>query len=154
MANFAKVLPQYFPAWVAPPSQVITPQWQVSLAAAEKAFGPPRAQLTKFGGDVAEQGFQAAIFYDGLANQSHIFVFDTSPPAENQQLWLWFLDYQGHILSGGPLDYLGQHRAVGVLDNTDLSQQLMEAVITSEPLGEHAVPSSPPVGRAQFRSSS
>lgn len=140
-------------AQVAEATSTPSPQLQRQYDLAQKAFGPPNAQLASFAHSVADESLQVSIYHDQLAEQLHVLVAKAPDPGENQQLWLWILDDQGEVLASGRIDSLEGSRAAGVLKVVSEPRHgLHEAVITSETPGEHDHPSDKRLGRARLTS--
>ncbi|MGI9428921.1 MAG: anti-sigma factor domain-containing protein [Bythopirellula sp.] len=128
--------------------------WQQNVAAAEKVFGVPRAQLTSFARNAASEKLKVAIFHDMLAEQLQVVISNINPPSENKSLWLWLLDQEGGVVSAGTLKYLGDARAAGILDLAESPKNVVEAVISSEAAGQPDKPSGEKVGRARLERTS
>lgn len=131
-------------------------KWQQRIAAAEQAFGAPHIQLAKLESDAPGRGLAVVVFWDGLSGEYHVLVSNTAPPSQGRQLWLWFFDRQGARLSQGPLEYLGQGHAAGIVDLSAAHRssekhgaaRVFRVIITDQPLGDHAEPTGPEIGRA------
>lgn len=125
--------------------------WQQRIAAAEQAFGAPRIQLARLGTDATGQGLAVAVFREGLSGEYHVLVSNAAPPSPGQQLWLWFFDQQGVRLTQGPLEYLGQGQAAGILElpapSESVPARVAKVLLTDEPPGDHATPTGPVVGQ-------
>lgn len=125
--------------------------WQQRIAAAEQALGAPRIQLARLGADASGRGLAVAVFREGLSGEYHVRVSNAAPPSPGQQLWLWLFDRQGVRLTQGPLEYLGQGHAAGILSlpapNESVPARVAKAILTDEPPGDHATPTGPVVGQ-------
>ncbi len=143
--------PNYNPKFNGPTDQGIS-TWQQRIAAAEQALGTPRIQLARLAADAGGKGLAVAVFYDGLSGEYHVLISNATPPSPEQQLWLWIFDPQGVRLSHGPVEYLGQGHAAGIVkvpvSSKSLPERVAKVILTEEPPGKHMAPSGPVVGQS------
>lgn len=125
-------------------------QWRRRVAAAEREFGPPRAQLTGMPTRSEDPRIQAVVFYDPLASQMHVLVAGVEVSDPGRRVWAWFVDDADVVLFGGPLDSIGAAQASGVVDVPGDTTRVRGVLLTDEPAGDHAAPTGPELGRMQI----
>ena len=128
------------PDQIAADQEASRAEWLRRLAAAEREFGAPRANLAGMTAQSGDASFQVVLYYDRVAEQMHALAAGATPSEPGQTLWAWFYDQSGGLLFGGPLELLGGGQSMGVIDAAGDPAAVHEVVLTSEPPGAHDAP--------------